>query len=226
MLHSENIPKRLGMGAVVRLFQKAHLIDPDALLFVNDYHIEDGKDSRSTPDVYRDHVRELIECGAPVHGIGIQGHIFAPVGWIVEAAFDKLSSLGIPIWVTELDVESKAEKIRANDLEVMLWEAFSHPRVDGVLLWGFLEGMMFRKDGFLVRKDWSLSEAGKRLNAVLKEWSNGKYLGETDGNGEFSFEGFSGLYDGVVETKEGEEIDFELTIEPGSKGKSCTIIVK
>jgi len=34
------------VGAIVRMFQKAHLEDPQALLFLNDYHAEDGMCSR------------------------------------------------------------------------------------------------------------------------------------------------------------------------------------
>ncbi|KAF2324212.1 hypothetical protein GH714_010265 [Hevea brasiliensis] len=39
--------------------------------------------------------------------------------------------------IRELDVSSANEYIRAYDLEVMLREAFAHPAVDGMNLWGF-----------------------------------------------------------------------------------------
>ncbi|KAL4289264.1 hypothetical protein AHAS_Ahas19G0368800 [Arachis hypogaea] len=75
--------------------------------------------------------------GAPVGGIGIQGHIDSPMGPIVCSVLDKLETLGLPIWFTELDVSSRNEYVRADDLEVMMREAMAHPSVDGIMLWGF-----------------------------------------------------------------------------------------
>jgi GH35 family endo-1,4-beta-xylanase len=45
----------------------------------------------------------LQEQGAPVGGIGIQGHINSPIRPIVCSPLDKLGILGLPIWFTELD---------------------------------------------------------------------------------------------------------------------------
>jgi GH35 family endo-1,4-beta-xylanase len=46
---------------------------------------------------------DLQEQGAPVDGIGIQGHINSPIRPIVCSPLDKLGILGLPIWFTELD---------------------------------------------------------------------------------------------------------------------------
>jgi hypothetical protein len=43
--------------------------------------------------------------------------------------------LGIPIWITELDVTADNEHVRADDLEVILREAFAHPKWEGIVLW-------------------------------------------------------------------------------------------
>ncbi|KAL0343162.1 UNVERIFIED_CONTAM: Endo-1,4-beta-xylanase 1 [Sesamum angustifolium] len=79
----------------VNMFKTANQLDPSATLFVNDYHIEDGCDSRSSPEKYIQHILDLQEQGAPVGGIGIQGHIDSPVGPIVCSALDKLGILGL-----------------------------------------------------------------------------------------------------------------------------------
>ncbi|KAL2521318.1 glycosyl hydrolase family 10 protein/carbohydrate-binding domain-containing protein [Forsythia ovata] len=71
---------------------------------------------------YQDHLGKDIR-GAPVGGIGIHGHIDSPVGQIVCSALDKLEIFGLPIWFTEFDVSSNNEYVRADDLEVVLWEA-------------------------------------------------------------------------------------------------------
>ncbi|KAF2324213.1 hypothetical protein GH714_010282 [Hevea brasiliensis] len=138
-LHGSFYKDRLGKGIRANMFKTAHQLDPSANLFVNDYHIEDGIDIRSAPEKYIQQIFDLQEQGAFVGGIGIQGHIDFPVGSIVFSALNKLGTLGLPIWFTELDVSSANEYIRAYDLEVMLREAYAHPAVDGMILWGFWE---------------------------------------------------------------------------------------
>ncbi|KAL2498621.1 glycosyl hydrolase family 10 protein/carbohydrate-binding domain-containing protein [Abeliophyllum distichum] len=101
MLHGSFYQDHLGKDIRVNMFKNAHQLDPSAILFVNDYHIEDGCDSRSSPEKYIEHILDLQELGAPVGGIGIQGHIDSPVGPIVCSALDKLGILGLPIWFTE-----------------------------------------------------------------------------------------------------------------------------
>ncbi|KFK32154.1 hypothetical protein AALP_AA6G205000 [Arabis alpina] len=109
MLHGSFYQDRLGKGARALMFNMSHKLDPSAVLFVNDYHVEDGDDTRSSPDKYTKLVLDLEAQGAAIGGIGIQGHIDSPVGATVCSALDKLSVLGHPIWFTELDVSSSNE---------------------------------------------------------------------------------------------------------------------
>uniref|UniRef100_M1A1N0 Xylanase Xyn2 n=1 Tax=Solanum tuberosum TaxID=4113 RepID=M1A1N0_SOLTU len=131
MMHGSFYLDRLGKDNCVNMFTTAHQLDPSAFLFVNDCHVEDGSDSRSSPEKYIEYIHHLQEHGAPVGGIGIHGHIDSPVGPIVCSALDKLSILGLPIWFTEVDVSSDNEYVRADDLEVILREAYAHPAVEG-----------------------------------------------------------------------------------------------
>ena len=94
-------------------------------------------------------------------GIGIQAHISHPVGEIICDALDKLAILDLPVWFTELDVSAVNEHVRADDLEVVLREAYAHPAVGGVMLWGFWELFMFRDNSHLVDAEGKINEAGK-----------------------------------------------------------------
>ncbi|XP_064992982.1 endo-1,4-beta-xylanase 2-like isoform X2 [Musa acuminata AAA Group] len=193
MLHGSFYQDRLGKDIWAYMFQEAHQLDPSAILFVNDYNVEDGCDSKSTPEKYIQQILDLQERGAPIGGIGIQGHISHPVGEIICDALDKLAILGLPIWFTELDVSAENEYIRADDLEVILREAFAHPAVEGVLLWGFWELFTCRDHSHLVDAEGNINEAGKRYLALRQEW-----LSHADGNidtqGEFRFSGYHGTY--------------------------------
>lgn len=194
MLHGSFYQGRLGPDIRANMFKMAHQLDPSPLLFVNDYHIEDGDDARSSPEKYVDQILGLQEQGAPVGGIGIQAHIDSPVGPIVASALDKLGILGLPIWFTELDVSSINEYVRADDLEVMLREGFAHPAIDGIMLWGFWELFMSRENSHLVNAEGDVNETGKRLLHLKKEWLSRAH-GHVDEQGEFRFRGFHGTYD-------------------------------
>ncbi|CDY53833.1 BnaA09g57250D [Brassica napus] len=203
MLHGSFYRDKLGFDARAKMFRTAHELDPLARLFLNEYHIEDGFDSRSSPEKYIKLVHKLQKKGAPVGGIGIQGHITSPVGHIVRNALDKLSTLGLPIWFTELDVSSVNEHVRGDDLEVMLWEAFAHPAVEGVMLWGFWELFMSREDAHLVDADGEVNEAGRRFLEIKREWLTFVEGVVEDGEGGFEFRGYHGSYVVEVVTCEG-----------------------
>lgn len=199
MLHGSFYQDHLGKDIRANMFKTANQLDSSAILFVNDYHVEDGCDTRSSPEKYIQHILDLQEQGAPVGGIGIQGHIDSPVGPIVCSALDKLGILGLPIWFTELDVSSINEHIRADDLEVMLREAFAHPAVDGVMLWGFWELFMSRDHAQLVNAEGDINEAGKRYLDLKDEWLSRAH-GHVDEQGQFEFRGFQGTYEVQVVT--------------------------
>ncbi|BBN13674.1 endo-1,4-beta-xylanase [Marchantia polymorpha subsp. ruderalis] len=193
MLHGSYYKDRLGPQFLPYLFQLAHQVDPEAVLFVNDYHIEDGCDCKSSPTAYVEHIVDLIHNGAPIGGIGLQGHIDVPVGPVIQHALDHLATLGLPIWFTEIDVESVNEFTRADDLEVLLREAFAHPAIEGLMFWGFWEGTMCRKNAHLVDSDKRVNEAGLRLLALKEEWQT-SFESVVNEQGEVPFRGFLGDY--------------------------------
>ncbi|CAA0830209.1 glycosyl hydrolase family 10 protein / carbohydrate-binding domain-containing protein [Striga hermonthica] len=222
MLHGSFYQDRLGTSVRAEMFETSAKLDPSATLFVNDYHVEDGCDSRSSPEKYIAQVVGLWEQGAPVGGLGIQGHIGNPVGPIVQSALDKLATLGIPIWFTELDVSSENEYVRADDLEVMLREAYAHPAVEGVMLWGFWELFMSRENAYLVNAEGEVNEAGKRYMKLRQEWLTQAH-GHVSEDGEFVFRGFHGSYDVEVVTLSKKKVVKTFVIEPGEDSVAITV---
>ncbi|KAL0381225.1 UNVERIFIED_CONTAM: Endo-1,4-beta-xylanase 1 [Sesamum angustifolium] len=120
MLHGSFFQDHLGKDIRVNMFKTANQLDPSATLFVNDYHIEDGCDSRSSPEKYIQHILDLQEQGAPVGGIGIQGHIDSPVGPIVCSALDKLGILGLQSGSRNL-----TSRQTMSTLELTIWKSCS-----------------------------------------------------------------------------------------------------
>lgn len=193
MLHGSFYQDRLGKEIRAYMFKTANQLDSSPTLFVNDYHVEDAADTRACPEKYIEQILGLQDQGAVVGGIGVQAHTDYPVGPILSASFDKLGVLGLPIWLTELDVSSANEYIRADDLEVVLREAYAHPAVEGIMLWGFWELFMSRDNAHLVNAEGDVNEAGKKLIALKQEWLSHAH-GHADDQGQFQFRGFPGSY--------------------------------
>lgn len=89
-------------GHFIRAHEEAHAADPNALLFVNEYHLESKPHKRRT---FLKLIEAMLKRGVKIDGIGNQTHIDVdlPPGKITEAMRD-LASLGLPIHLSELDV--------------------------------------------------------------------------------------------------------------------------
>ena len=88
---------------MVLAFHHAKEADPDAVLFINDYHLENNPTKRAT---FMRTVERLLKAGAPIGGVGTQSHLdldFTRPG-MCGAAMRDLASFGLPIHVSELDI--------------------------------------------------------------------------------------------------------------------------
>ncbi|GBG70687.1 hypothetical protein CBR_g7986 [Chara braunii] len=230
MLHGDFYHNRLGPEAQVAIYKRVHEFDPDAELFVNDFNMLTGIEGSATASKYADHIRGLLDQGAPIHGIGVQAHFRqCPSGLIIKQGLDELAKLGLPIWLTELDIMNSHDARRANDLETALREAYAHPAVGGIVLWGFWEISMWTEYGALVDKHWKLTEAGRRYAALRKEWMTKDVVGVTDADGIFEFRGFPGTYEATLTLHDeatGDETtitkSFEITPNSQSKTACCS----
>lgn len=107
--------RALGMdGYMVRAFEQAHAADPDAVLFLNEYNLENIPAKGAT---FLRLVERLLKLGAPIGGIGTQSHldIEIPAGRITAFMRDA-ASLGLPIHVSELDFPMQRDGGRMPDL--------------------------------------------------------------------------------------------------------------
>ncbi|UCD52116.1 MAG: endo-1,4-beta-xylanase, partial [Phycisphaerales bacterium] len=191
-----------GLGEDINLwmYQRAHELDPDAKLFVNEFNIlsVDQDFNEVQVDEYVAHTQRLIDQGAPIHGVGIQGHIWyediRTHPQVLKARLDKVATLGLPIWISEFDVADDDEQSNADKLEIVYRTAYSHPSVEGTMMWVFWAGASWRgPHAGLARRDWTLNEAGRRYEALLAEWTTNA-SGDTNADGRFSCRGFFGDY--------------------------------
>ena len=82
-------------------FVYAHEADPDALLFYNDY----GLNNPAKREKCYQLVKGMLDRGIPIHGIGMQGHYNVNMDYnTVEESLNRFEELGVLIQFTELDI--------------------------------------------------------------------------------------------------------------------------
>ncbi len=92
---------------IVRAFEQARAADPDAVLFLNEYNLENLPKKGAT---FLRLVERLLELGVPITGIGTQAHLDLEIAPSQISAFMRdAASLGLPIHVSELDASMRRE---------------------------------------------------------------------------------------------------------------------
>jgi GH35 family endo-1,4-beta-xylanase len=229
MLHGTFFKDGLGESIWPWMFQRTHALDPEAKLFVNEYNIlsVDQAFKAVQTDEYVTSIRRLLAQGAPIHGVGIQGHI-----WhedilahpdVLKERLDKLAGLGLPIWISEFDVADDDETRCADKLELVYRTAYSHPAVEGIMMWVFWAGASWRgPNAGLAHRDWTLNEAGKRYEALMEEWTT-EVSGRTDAKGCLSLRAFHGDYTGTATRPDGTTTDVSFSVERGQTPQEVVI---
>lgn len=170
-LRNSNWKVAIGDDYIDHAFVFAHNADPDALLYFNDYNLEEEEKGEKA---FR-FIKGMLERDIPIHGVGFQGHysIYYPDVVMIERAIDKFSKLGLEIQITELDISLYDFSDHRNDIYQpnthlieqqaivydKLFEIFREYKdiIEGVTIWGISDAYTWR-DNYPVsgRKDWPL----------------------------------------------------------------------
>jgi endo-1,4-beta-xylanase len=102
----DNVMLRLlGPGYIAEALALAHAADPTARLYLNEVLVEFPGPKQ---DRFFRLVSDLLAAGAPLHGVGLQGHfgVFTPpvAPHHLEAAVRRFAALGLEVELTEIDV--------------------------------------------------------------------------------------------------------------------------
>ena len=137
--------KGIGPEYIEMAFRWAHEADPNALLFYNDYGCE-GKGKKS--DAVFELVKSLLKKGVPINGVGLQMHVSSnsyPVAQNVKANIDRLNSVGLQVYITEMDVRLQTpvtdEELgeQAHIYSDMLNVCLSAKNCKAFIMWGFTD---------------------------------------------------------------------------------------
>lgn len=149
---------------IIRAFQQARAADPDAVLFLNDYNLENNPRKGAT---FLRLAERLLKLGAPIGGIGTQSHldIEIPAGQI-RGFFRDAAALGLPIHVSELDFPMQRDGGRMPDLRSLAEKRAQQVARVGELAEAFMalparQRFAFTTWGLRDTDSWLVREEGK-----------------------------------------------------------------
>jgi endo-1,4-beta-xylanase len=135
----------IGAEYIEMAFRWAHEADPDVELFYNDYGIE--RIHAKSDSTYAT-LKDLLDRGVPVHGIGFQAHLTGgnlPPKEELLSNFRRFADLGLRIHITELDIRLRTPasaadlQMQANDYATIVNVCLEVPACDMIVLWGFTD---------------------------------------------------------------------------------------
>jgi endo-1,4-beta-xylanase len=146
-----------GWGWVVWSFQRAQEGCPNSQLCLNDYGIlNDGSADKHDLWGYIE-IINILDGQGLIDCIGVQGHGWedAPLSLIQEnmQILADNTSADLPIYLTEYDVERSNDQQQLDIYEEQFTFMYNHPRVEGITMWGYVEGAMWKADAFLMHTD-------------------------------------------------------------------------
>lgn len=144
-----------GWDWVLNAFRMAREIFPRSTrLMLNEYNVTN---SRESAERYLELIR-LLQAEDLIDVIGVQGHAFSTTvpDSVTRANLDLLATSGLPIMVTEMDIDGPTDEVQLADYQRIFPVFWDHPAVIGVTLWGWRPGLWRTRQGaFLVREDGS-----------------------------------------------------------------------
>jgi len=132
----------LGPGYISEALEMAHAADPNARLFLNEVLVSN---QGARFDALLALAHDLLDQGAALHGIGIQGHFFyGPDPGELQGNIEALAALGLDVEITELDILLRGQDDLASKLERQRMDYFgvvqacmAVPACRRVTTWGF-----------------------------------------------------------------------------------------
>ncbi|KAF3326324.1 Endo-1,4-beta-xylanase C [Carex littledalei] len=169
-VHFNFFENKLSPDASVKIFQEVQKLDPNVLLFMNDFNtLEVPGDPNATPDRYLKKFNE-IRAGNPnaKMAIGLESHFEVPNIPYMRSVLDKMATTNVPIWLTEVDVAGTDAK-QAKYLEEILREGYAHPAVKGIVMWAsWTPKGCYRM--CLTDNQFKNFPVGDLVDSLIKEW--------------------------------------------------------
>ncbi|GAB5518531.1 MAG: hypothetical protein RhofKO_07820 [Rhodothermales bacterium] len=188
-------------------FNLAQDLEPNAVLYINEYNILTGGGNNSDIERYQALIQRILDMGGPIQGIGVQGH-FGSIPTPPERIYELLDEFATlfpeqRLSLTEYDAVGMPEDMAADYIRDVLTMFFSHPQTDNFLMWGFWDGHHWLGEAPIFSHDWRMKPAGSQfIDLVFNQWWTDETVAAA--NGTATVRGFKGEYE-VFVTAEGFE---------------------
>ncbi len=161
-----------GWDWVIWSFEKGRQYCPDAKLILNDYNILNN----DTATVKYIGIIMLLKDRGLIDVVGEQGHFLETTpASTIRKNLDKLAATGLPVHITEYDVNLADDNAQADKYKEQFGLLWSHPAVRGVTLWGYRQGQIWRKDAYLLRTDGTARPALTWLKGFVRADEGGTF---------------------------------------------------
>ncbi|OIW12854.1 hypothetical protein TanjilG_24787 [Lupinus angustifolius] len=200
-LHFHFYEDKLGKNASAEYYAQAYQLDPNTTMFLNEYNtLEYSTDELSSPWNYLKKLEEILSfpgTSGMSAAIGLQGHFGTgqPNLPYIRCALDLLSTAGVPIWLTEVSVDPNPNQ--AEFLELVLREAYSHPAVEGIIMFSGPATAGFNETP-LTDKNFRNTAAGDVVDKLIEEWGTKPQKAIVDSTGFVEISLHHGDYDIIV----------------------------
>jgi endo-1,4-beta-xylanase len=198
-----------GRELYAEIYKQADSLAPNAKMYINDYiAIEQGDLPNNGIATWKQRIDELIAKGAPVEGIGFQGHFqTSPTGIPrIKEIYDEFwNKYRLEAKVTEYDISKLASaELQTKYMRDILTISFAHPSMKGFLMWGFWDGAHWLDNSPIFNKDWTVKPSGAAFidQVFTKWWTDTKVNSAT--SGEATTRAFKGKYKITVKLPDGK----------------------
>ncbi|KAG5005203.1 hypothetical protein AAZX31_10G244200 [Glycine max] len=200
-LHFHFYEDKFGENASAAAYATAYELDQEPKLFLNEFNtIEYSGDEASSPAKYIKKLQEILSfpgVSGMSAAIGLQGHFASgqPNLAYMRSGLDLLATTGLPIWLTEASVDPQPSQ--AEYLEEILREAYSHPAVEGIIMFSGPAQAGFNATT-LADETFKNTPAGDVVDKLIQEWGTGPNIATADNRGIVDISLHHGDYDVTV----------------------------
>ncbi len=198
-VHATWLSDKVGDSINWNSFKWANEADSSAVLYANEFNILVW----GSMDAYRTAIQKMIDNGAPIGGIGLQGHMENNINVTeVKARLDTMAKFNLPIKITEFDMKvdhfNLSEQQQANAYAKMYRTVFSHPAVESILQWDFCDSWAYNAGAGIISENKIPKIAADSLYHLIHEQWSTDIQDTTNNQGLLEFKGFYGDYEVIV----------------------------
>lgn len=160
---------KTGWDWILTSFRMARKYFPNAKLIMNEYSVINS--TSTTQDYIK--IIKLLKAENLIDGIGEQAHAFTTNGTdvsVMKANLDALGATGVPIYLTEMDVDGATDLIQLKEMQRIFPLFWQHAAVKGITFWGFRVGL-WRNDqkAYLINSNGTERPAMRWLKAYVND---------------------------------------------------------